>query len=329
MTVYHWPEDGCPEPEPRVVAVGAFDGVHLGHRRVLAALCAAASDRSARSCVVTFEPTPAQFFSPGPPHNLRLSPGDERLELLRELCIDEVCVLDFSLSEVRRMTAAEFLQRVLRQWLGAVAICGSGSHDLGSDRVPWPQVAEMARQLGLEPVAADLQLSGGRVISSTEIRELVWQGRVEDAARLLGRDYTVTGIVGTGKQAGVRLGFPTANLEPPPEKLLPADGVYAGWAAGEALGSGPLQQPAGAWPAAINIGRCPTVGGQSCRTFEVHIIGWSGELRGQKITTGFIRRLRSERRFAGIEDLRERIAADVRVAEAIAHEHAAALLRQS
>ena len=328
MNVYHWPHDGCPERAPRVIAVGAFDGVHLGHQRVLASLCAEANARSARSCVVTFEPTPAQFFSPRPPHNLRLSPGDERLELLRELCIDEVCVLDFTLSDVRRLTAAEFLQCVVRDWLGGVAICGSGSHDLGSDRVPWPQVVEMARHMGIEPIATDLQTRDGRIISSTEIRELIWRGRVEEAAQMLGRDYTVTGIVGTGKRAGARIGFPTANLDPPADKLVPAEGVYAGWAASDALEPGPLELPQGAWPAAINIGHCPTVGGQTCQTFEVHIIGWSGDLRGRELTVGFIRRLRSERRFAGIEDLRERIAADVRMAETIAHEHAAALLRQ-
>ena len=328
MDVFRWPQDSRPPAAPRVVAVGAFDGVHLGHRKVLSSLCAEAAVRGARSCVVTFEPTPAQLFSARPPHNLRLSPADERLELLRQLCIPEVCVLDFSLSEVRRLSAAEFLQRVVRDWLGGIAICGSSSHDLGSDRVPWSRVEEMATHLGLEIVTADLQLTEGKVISSTEIRELIWAGQVDEAARLLGRDYTVTGIVGTGKRAGERIGFPTANINPPADKLVPADGVYAGWAAGENLPPGPLDLPQTAWPAAINIGHCPTVGPQHTRTIEVHIIGWSGKLRGSELTVGFIRRLRAERRFAHIDDLRDKIAADVRAAKAIAFDHAAALLKQ-
>ncbi|MBC7288351.1 MAG: adenylyltransferase/cytidyltransferase family protein [Armatimonadetes bacterium] len=326
MTTFSWPQSERPAPRPRVVAVGAFDGVHVGHRHLLSRLCQEAKARGATSCAVTFEPTPAQVFSDGPPHSLRLSPADERLDLLSKLCIDEVCVLDFSQPEVRAMRARDFLAIVVRGFLNAVAICGAESHELGSDRVPWPSVAELARSLGLEPLSIDLRRADGKVITSSDIRELVWAGDVEAAAALLGRDYIVSGRVTRGAGVGRKLGFPTANLQVSPDKLLPADGVYAGWAVGDPLGPGPLASSTEAWPAAINVGTCPTFA-RGTRSVEVHIIGWAGEISGHSITVGFIRRLRGEYRFPREDLLRDQIARDVEAAARIAQEHFAVCAR--
>ncbi len=136
---------------------------------------------------------------------------------------------------------------------------------------------------------------------------------MEDASVLLGRDYTVLAEVEAGAQVGRGLGFPTANLAVPTEKLLPPDGVYAGWAQGEALGRGPLEVPGfeGAWPAATNLGSCPTIGDDHSRTFETHVLDWTGNAYGAEITVGLVKRLRGEECFPSQEALGRQIEEDV------------------
>lgn len=319
MRIYHWPADQLPKAE-RLVAVGGFDGLHLGHQRVAAELCARAADGGWLSCLVTFEPLPAQVFASGPPQNRRLTTYQERLRLLQQFCLDEVCILDFTREELRQLTAREFVAQVLREALGAVGLCGSESHRMGSDRVAWHELANIAARLGMEAVAVNPVRVRGERPSSTQIRQLIWTGEMRKAQELLGRDYTVTGVSVPGEGLGRSLGFPTANLEVPPEKLLPAEGVYGGWAAGEALGEGPLDVTGlgAAWPAAINVGTCPTVKHGAGTSFEVHVIGWDGNTYGCDLTVGVSERLRGERCFRDAESLRAQIAVDVSRARRLA-----------
>ena len=312
MRVLRWPEDK-PEQAPRLVAVGAFDGLHRGHQRVAAELCGRARQHGLRSCLVTFEPTPTQVFSKEPPYNLRLTTEAERLRLLEVFCLHEVCILDFGEPELRATTAADFLRDVLHDWLGATAICGAPDHRMGSDHAGWAELADIAHGLGMHAIVIPAESELGGVVSSTKIRELVWEARMEEAAMLLGRDYTVLAEVEPGAQVGRELGFPTANLAVPAEKLLPPDGVYAGWAHGEALGSGPLEVPGfdGAWPAATNLGTCPTIREGLSRTFETHVLDWAGDAYGAEITVGLMKRLRGEERFPSVEALTKQIEEDV------------------
>jgi riboflavin kinase/FMN adenylyltransferase len=312
MRVLHWPEER-PEQAARMVAVGAFDGLHRGHQRVAVELCRRARQQGWRSCLVTFEPVPTQVFSEEPPYNLRLTTEQERLRLLEVFCLDEVCILDFSLPELRAMRAEDFVREVLHDGLGARAICGAPDHRMGSDHAGWDELAEIARGLGMEALVVEVEEGPGGVVSSTKIRELVWEGRMEEAAELLGRDYTVLGKVETGEAVGRGLGFPTANLEILAEKLLPPDGVYGGWVQGEALGDGPLDVPrfGGAWPAATNLGSCPTVKDAHSRTFEAHIIDWAGNAYGAELTVGLRLRLRGEECFPSQEALMAQIGEDV------------------
>lgn len=328
MRVFHWPDGPRPPAEERLLAVGAFDGLHLGHRQVVEQLIADARRRGWLACLVTFEPLPAQVFSAEPPHNLRLTTGPERLDLFAHFGLDEVCVLDFARPELRSLTAEAFLREIAAGWLGAAGLLGSASHTMGSDQQPWPVLARLARAAGLEVFQVEPVSLSSTPISSTRIRQLVWQGRVAEAAELIGRDYTGSGLVVPGTGTGRTLGFPTLNLELAPDKLLPAGGVYAGWAWGEALGPGPLTLPfAGrAWPAAINIGTCPTrtAAGTSetlpaapDRTVEAFLLDWRGDAVGQPVLLGFTRRLRAERRFPDLEALRRQIQRDVRRTDTI------------
>jgi riboflavin kinase/FMN adenylyltransferase len=328
MRVHYWPNQSSPPVNDRAVAVGAFDGIHLGHQQVINHLLRLSQERKWSSCIVTFEPIPAQVFSTEAPQNLRLTTAAERLDLIERLGIEEVCVVDFAKSSVRAMTAAAFLRDVLVGWLGAAGIVGSHSHTMGSDRKPWPAIAALARESGLVIAEVPPIASSANPVSSTQIRELVWRGRVAEASALMQRDYTLSGRVMSGTGTGRELGFPTLNLALPAEKLLPADGVYAGWATGDSLGNGPLSVRffASAWPAAVNVGTCPTRGrvrgvptvDDGERMVEAHVVGWHGEVREGMVTVGLIQRLRDERCFPTLEDLRTQIAHDVAQATEIA-----------
>jgi riboflavin kinase/FMN adenylyltransferase len=312
MKVYRWPAEQPPKAK-RLVAVGGFDGLHLGHQRVAQELCRRAAQLGWYSCLVTFEPLPAQVFASAPPHNRRLTTQAERLRLLKRFCLDEVCILDFNRKELRQLTAREFVAKVLHEAIGAEGLCGSESHRMGSDRVAWYELVAIAGELGMKAVAVEpVQIRGERP-SSTHIRELVWAGEMNKARELLGRDYTVTGVAVPGQGLGRTLGFPTANLEVAEEKLLPAEGVYSGWAVGEVLGQGPLDVPGvgAAWPAAINVGTCPTLKHEGNTSFEVHVIGWNGTTCGCELTAGVSERLRGEQCFRDAESLRTQIAVDV------------------
>lgn len=318
MRIYRWP--GSPPPRrPRIAAVGGFDGLHIGHTAVVATLCKLARERGWAACLVTFEPTPGQLFASSPPYNLRLTTAAERLVILRSFCMDEVCVVDFARREVRAMTAQAFIGEMLVAWLAARGLVGSASHTMGSDGASWDAVREMADAAGLEVWQVEpVRGTAGRV-SSSRIRELLWRGQVAEAAEHLGRDYIIMGEVSRGAAVGTVMGFPTANLLVPDDKLLPATGVYAGWILSDSLEPGPLEVPSlgRAWPAAINIGYCPTRAEQRCRdasarpAVEAHIIGWQGHLDGRRVTLGLTQRLRDERRFPNFEALRRQIEADV------------------
>ncbi len=325
MQVYRWPEGPKPPVAPRLVAVGAFDGLHLGHQQVVRQLLAHAKEQGWLACLVTFEPVPAQVFFPGPPQNLRLTTSAERQALLDRFGLDELCLLDFSRFELRAMTAEAFIAQVLVEELGAVGLAGAANHTMGSDQQPWSTLADIAARVGLRVFEVPMAAVGADSISSTRIRELIWKGQVAEAAELIGRPYVVVGSVMKGTGTGRKLGFPTLNIDTPPDKLLPPDGVYCGWVAGEVFGPGLLSVPlwGRSWPAAVNIGRCPTrsqaagngdANGETAapRTVEVHVVGWEGDAVGAEVVLGFIERLRTEQVFPSLDALAKQIGRDVR-----------------
>ncbi len=280
---------------------------------MLSCLCAEALRRSALACAITFEPTRVQLFCKKPPDCLRLTTFAERLALLADFGLDELIVLNLSDPSVRRMGAEEFIGGVLADQLGAVAMCGARTHRIGADAVEWEKAADMARRCGIDSVDVPLVSAGGAAPSSSLIRGLVHSGRLEQANELLGHDFIICGRQQPGEGKGSELGFPTVNVRPGRDKLLPPDGVYAGWLWASHLGRGPLARPhfEGAWPAAINIGVRPTFGGTD-RRVEAHVIGLSGRWRLGFVCIGLVRRIREERRFSSVSELREQIAADVR-----------------
>ena len=268
------------ERRPRAAAIGTFDGVHLGHQRVLRA----AVDAGLTSTVVTFFPHPRTVL--GNQVEL-LTSLVRRLELLANVGLEDALVLDFT-PELSRQEPEAFVEAVLRPIGAEVVVAGSGfrfGHRRRGD-------LDLLRALGFE--VRPVPLAEG--ISSTLIRKLLRSGEVERAARLLGRPHELEGFVVAGDARGGTLGYPTANLRVEPDLLVPSHGIYAG-AAGEHR-------------AAISIGVNPHYGGSE-RRIEAFLLDFEGDLYGHPLRLEFWRRLREERAFATERELVEQIARDV------------------
>jgi riboflavin kinase/FMN adenylyltransferase len=268
------------ERRPRAVAIGTFDGVHLGHRRVLEAVLAAGLTPS----VVTFDPHPRIAFG----YEVELlTPLHRRLELIGEAGVEETLVVEFDL-DLARLEPEEFAQRVLRP-LGTEVVVAGADFRFGRGR---SGDLELLGQLGFDARTVPLVES----VSSSRIRELLRAGEIVGAARLLGRPPEVEGTVVTGDARGGTLGFPTANLRLDPELVVPAYGIYAGAADGHR--------------AAISIGTNPHYGGEE-RRVEAHLLDFEGDLYGRRLILQLWRRLRDEQSFASEEELVAQIARDV------------------
>ena len=268
------------EPKQRAVAVGTFDGVHLGHRRVLEAVEAA----GLVSTVVTFDPHPRVALG----YEVELlATLERRLELLEQAGIEETLVVEFDL-DVARLEPEEFVEAVLRP-IGAEVVVAGANFRFGRSRS-----GDLGLLGGLGFDVRAVPLVEG--VSSSRVRELLRAGEVERAARLLGRPAEVEGTVVAGDARGGTLGFPTANLRPDPLLLVPAFGIYAG-AAEEGR-------------AAISIGTNPHYGGEE-RRIEAFLLDFEGDLYGRRLVLQLWRRLRDERVFESEDALVAQIAKDV------------------
>jgi riboflavin kinase/FMN adenylyltransferase len=283
MKVVRSPEEL--EPAERAVAIGTFDGVHLGHRATIQA----AITTDLRSAVVTFNPHPRTVLG----YEVQLiSSLERRIELIEELGPDELVVLGFT-QELAAKEPEEFVTDVL-QPLGTRLVLAAETFRFGRGRRGDPA---LLRAHGLE--VEQVPLVAG--VSSTRIRDLLREGDVAAAARLLGRPPEVEGVVVGGDQRGGTLGFPTANLAPDPSLLVPAYGIYAGSALDRR--------------AAVSIGVNPHYGGRE-RRVEAFLLDFDGDLYGQLLRIELWERLRDERAFATEAELVEQIARDVDAARA-------------
>ena len=268
------------EPKPRAVALGTFDGVHLGHRRVLDAALAAGRTPT----VVTFDPHPRAALGYGVE---LLVPLERRLELLSEAGIEETLVVDFDL-ELAQLAPEAFAERVLRP-IGTEVVLAGSNFRFGSGRAGDLALLE---RLGFD--ARPVPLVDG--VSSTRIRDLLRGGEVERAAKLLGRPPELAGTVVAGDARGGTLGFPTANLRPEPGVLVPGYGIYAGAADGHR--------------AAISIGTNPHYGGDE-RRIEAFLLEFAGDLYGERLRLELWQRLRDEQAFGSEAELVAQIDRDV------------------
>ncbi|MBT2476120.1 bifunctional riboflavin kinase/FAD synthetase [Microbacterium sp. ISL-103] len=294
-----------------VVAIGKFDGVHAGHRAVIRRLKQIADATGQRAVAVTFDRNPLAVLRPDRrPENVVTV--DRKLELLGELDLDATLVLTFD-AELAARSAEEFVTSILVKALGVSTVLVGEDFRFGHGGAGNP---ELLRELGpthgfTVEVVDDVFLDGSaRRVSSTWIRELLMDGDVATAARVLDRHVDVRGEVVHGLKRGRELGFPTANLSASVDSFVPADGVYAGWLVDHQTGI--------RHRAAISVGTNPTFDDVLERQVEAHVIGETDlDLYGHDVTVEFVERLRGMVAFEGIEKLKSQMAADVTDAERV------------
>jgi riboflavin kinase/FMN adenylyltransferase len=287
---------------PKYVAtIGMFDGVHRGHQALLAWLNDYARAHSLAPMVVTFTPHPMAVVCPAKAPQLLTSYDDRRRLIEQQLDNGTVVELNFDQS-LRTKTAAQFMQ-LLHDEYNVTALIMGYNHHFGSDGVrEFEQYQALGAACGIE-VIREQQMCDNTLdvqISSSSVRGELQSGDIATANRLLGRPYTLQGKVVSGKHLGRTIGFPTANLQPDKQRLVPAPGVYA--AATEIDGT--------RYAAMVNIGTCPTVSTGSNQTIEVNIIDWTGDLYSASLTIQFIAHLRTEQKFDSLDALQAQLTAD-------------------
>jgi riboflavin kinase/FMN adenylyltransferase len=301
MQVLHQLAD-VPSRLPAVLTIGFFDGVHRGHQRLARRAAERAAEQQARAVLVTFWPQPLAVLRPAEPIQQLLTTLDEKLELLRDLEALDITVVTTFTPELARLSPEEYLDALCDRFELRGLVEGPDfafGHNRAGD-VAWLRRAGADRGFTVETLQVD---AGGERISSTRIRGLVAAGRVAEVPDLLGRRYSLAGMVVRGDQRGRLLGFPTANLRLDPVKLIPGRGVYAVRAHVPDAGGA-------AFAGVANIGVRPTFGEGSPPMVEVHLLDREIDLYDQQLVVEFVARLREERRFPGVDALKAQITAD-------------------
>lgn len=287
------------------VTIGNFDGVHLSHRFICRKLASEAKKAGAKSLIITFDPHPKMILHPDIRPFYLITTLEEKLKLLDECGIEGVLVIPFSL-DYSKVTAEEFVRDFLGRKLAIKKIIVGHDYTFGRGKKGSSDyLISCGKEMGFAVEVVDAVKAGEDIISSTLIRNLILKGDIKRATDLLGRYYNVAGIVVSGKGRGVGLGFPTANIEPEKE-LLPPPGIYAAFADVEGK----------RYLAALNIGEKPTFADYTF-TFEVHLLDFSGDLRGKRLNTEFVEKIRDIVKFDSPEMLKKQIAVDVEKAKSI------------
>lgn len=291
-------------PGPLFLAIGVFDGVHLGHQAVISTSACHAHEGSGTPVVVTFDPHPAKVLRPKTAPHL-LTATQHKIALIRDLSVAHLLVQNFT-PEFAATTPEDFVNQLVSHAKPLREICVGHEWSFGKERAGNLTLLE---QLGatydFNVIGVQAVTVNGEVVSSTAIRRAVEAGDLIKATQMLGREYTIVGTVKQGDQLGRKLGFPTANLSAHSEQF-PPNGVYVA----EARLRGTLYR------GVANLGYRPTVSatGKPERLLELHLFGLSEEIYGEEVEVRFLRYLRSEQKFDGLEALAQQIALDVKAA---------------
>ena len=299
MEVIHFPDDPRPARWNRpVLALGNFDGVHRGHRKILERVRRVAGERGAAAIVMTFDPHPPRVVRPDKAPPLLMTTA-QRLEAIAASGLQGAAIVRFTL-EMSHWDPETFVRSVLVDWMRVGEVWVGANFLFGHDRAGnFSLLRGLGARYGFKAEKIDPVRYKDLVVSSTRIRRLVGEGRVDEAGALLGHQYYIDGSVVHGDHRGSSIGFPTANLCTENE-LLPPHGVYATTAT---IG-GVVR------PSVTNIGVRPTVDAAGRLTIETHVFDIAENLYGAPLRVGFVQRLRDERAFESLDSLREQIAAD-------------------
>ncbi len=286
--------------ERTVVAVGVFDGLHLGHRLIISKLIDEARKMKAEALLFTLFPHPKAVLFPDstPPKYINLP--EEKITVAEKLGVEHLMIYPFSKS-FGKLTACEFISDILIKKLKAVKIITGYDHSFGSDRQSDLKILQAcAEPYGCEVERVGAYIENGVTVSSTLIRDCLSQGKIVEANKFLSYTYSIGGVVVHGDKIGRKIGFPTANIKTAPEKLIAQNGVYAV----QVLIDGRL------YKGMLNIGNRPTIKGAVDKRTEVYIFDFSGNLYGKEIRVFLHAFVRREMRFESIDKLREQLVAD-------------------
>jgi len=299
MIIFKGTEEITEDFRGSFVTIGNFDGVHLSHQFICRKLASEAKKAGTKSLVITFDPHPKMILHPDIRPFFLITTLDEKLKLLKNCGIDGTLVIPFSL-DYSRVTAEQFVRDFLGEKLAIKKIIVGHDYTFGQGKKGNSDyLIFCGNEIGFAVEVVDAFKVGKNIISSTLIRELILKGDFITVTKLLGRCYNVNGIVVSGKGRGAGLGFPTANIKPEKE-LLPPAGIYAAFASVEGK----------RYMAALNIGEKPTFADYTF-TFEVYLLDFSGDLRGKRLNTEFVEKIRDIIKFDSPEKLKKQIAADV------------------
>jgi len=304
VEVLHFPDDARPAwlVHP-VLALGNFDGLHRGHLKIVERVRRGAAEHGGTPMAMTFDPHPSRIVRPDKAPPLLMTKA-QRLEALDRAGIGAVAVVRFT-TELSRWDPEAFVRTVLVDWLRVSEVWVGANFLFGHDRSGnFSTLRTLGQRYGFRADKIDPVRYKEFVVSSTRIRRLVAEGRMDEAGALLGHPYYVDGTVVAGKRRGRELGFPTANLQSENE-LLPPNGVYATTTTIDGVVHASL----------TNVGMRPTFGDTTKPIIEAYILGFNGDLYGRSLRLGFVQRLRDERKFEDVDALRAQMEADRRRAE--------------
>lgn len=297
MEIYRTLDELAQLDKPLHVAMGVFDGVHIGHRAVISEAVEAARESGGVAGVVTFAPNPIRVIAPGKAPAALLASLEHKVALMAEAGVEFVCVLEFDI-RLAAYEPGEFLEKLCAAKVRTIAVGEDWrfGHMRRGDRV---FLKEHESEFGYQLRAVPPVMFDGDRVSSTRIRQAIHDGNLAEASRMLGWEYSLWGVVAEGQKLGRELGFPTANIVVD-DVQLPPSGVWAVR----------VQVDGVEYRGAANLGVRPTVGG-GAKVLEVHLLDFEGELYGKLMEVKFDTRLRGESKFASLDELREQIAKDV------------------
>lgn len=301
MEVIHFPEDPRPAHwRHPVLALGNFDGLHRGHVKIIERIQRGASERGGTSVVLTFDPHPPRILRPDKAPALLMTKA-QKLDALGRAGAQGVAVVRFT-REMSQWEPDTFVRTVLVEWLHVAEVWVGADFLFGRDRSGnFTLLKSLGAHYGFRAEKIDPVRYKDFVVSSTRIRRLVGEGRVDEAGALLGHHYAIDGAIVEGARRGREIGFPTANLSTDND-LIPPHGVYAT----------AITIDGAVYASVTNVGTRPTFGDQVATVVETHVINQTMDLYGRQVRLAFVQRLRDERKFPDLEALQEQIAADVR-----------------
>ena len=287
------------------VTVGTFDGLHIGHRKIIKERVQNARVSGLRSVVITFDPHPRQVLAKGAVVRFVLT-REEKVEMMSTLGVDVLIIHPFS-REFAALTAKDFLVDVLCAKLNMKCLVKGFNNHFGCDRLSdLDELEALGAEHGFDVVEVEEECRGGVTCSSTVVRRMIAEGRMGAASAVLGYDYFVEGTVVHGRMIGRTIGFPTANVYIGDDsKILPRPGAYVAT----------VELDGRTWPAILNIGSNPTVNEECDHVFlEAHLIGYEGDLYGRRIRVNVLRHIRNEVKFGSLSELKQQLQQDEQVA---------------